>query len=124
MPEIKFEITGYHVALGSELVAVSGDQVAIAHGKITCKGDEGTIAAYFLQDDSEVPDAQTLANGLYGTLFLPRDMMSVWVDLLRNEKPIYGFTNTRNPRFNRISTDLEDVGEEEFRQPCSVKESE
>jgi hypothetical protein len=114
VPETKFEITGYHVALGGEIVGISGNKAARAHGKITCKGEEGTIAAYFLKDGSEVPQAQTIRNGRYGVLFLPRDMMPVWVDLLRNEKPIYGFTNEESPQFNRISTDLEDVGEHEL----------
>ena len=114
MPEIKFEIRNYHVALGSEIVGIAGGKAGRAHGKITCRGDKGTIAAYFLKDGSEHPEPQTIADGLYGVIFLPRDQMPVWVDLLRNEKPIYGFTNDENPRFNRISTDLEDVGEAEL----------
>lgn len=64
MPEVKFEITGYHVALGSEIVGVAGDKAARAHGKITCKGESGTIAAYFLKDGSEIPEPQTIADGL------------------------------------------------------------
>jgi len=40
-------------------------------------------------------------------------MMQNWIDLLRNEKPIYAFFDADNPQWSRISTLSEPVGEEE-----------
>ena len=41
------------------------------------------------------------------------DIMPFWVDMLRNEKPVYGYINTDHPEWTSISTSSEPVGEEE-----------
>jgi hypothetical protein len=39
--------------------------------------------------------------------------MQHYVDLVRNEKPVYAYLNSDKPQWNSISTSNEPVGEEE-----------
>ena len=49
-----------------------------------------------------------------GAIFLPFREMAPFVDLLRNEKPIYAYLNSDPPQWNSLETRQEPVGEEEF----------
>jgi hypothetical protein len=69
--------------------------------------------AYFLADDSPVPAPTTTVGGKWGPIFLPKEMMGQWVDLLRNEQPLFGYINTDHPEWTNLSSSEEPVGEEE-----------
>jgi hypothetical protein len=40
-------------------------------------------------------------------------MIPIWVDVLRNEKPLFGFIDTARPAATHITTKFEPVGQEE-----------
>jgi hypothetical protein len=69
--------------------------------------------AYFLTEDSEVPDSFHQPENYAGGLFLRAKELSPFLDILRNEKPVSVYLNSVNPEHNQIFTGLEPVGEEE-----------
>jgi hypothetical protein len=110
----RFEISKYSIKLGDNMQASFGGTTIKARGVISCMGpDNQRVVGYFLADDSPVPTPTTTIGGKWGPVFLPKELMEQWVDMLRNEKPIYGYINTGRPEWTNISTSQEPVGEEE-----------
>ena len=110
----QFEIGGYTIKLGRRLTASVGGQTVTAVGWISCIGDDFlNVNAYFVDDESPMPDPVVSRDGNTGTLFLRRQLMPLWTDLLRNEKPIFGFIDTAQPGATHITTKVEPVGQEE-----------
>ena len=109
-----FEITGYKIKLGYRMSATFGVTTLKALGIISLMGtDKQRINVYFLHDDSQVPNPAITNRGKWGNIFLPKEMMPIWLDMVRNEKPLYGHINTEVPKLTNISTSEEPVGEEE-----------
>lgn len=113
MPANNFEITSYTIKLGDKVTTGISGVTIRARGIISCRGGAFRIVAYFLSSDSPVPAAYVSAQGDSAAIFLPPDLMGLWVDLLRNERPLYGYINSGIPPLTNISTSLEPVGEEE-----------
>lgn len=110
----KFQITSYTIKLGDRMSASFGGTTIKARGIISCIGsDNQRVVAYFLADDSPVPAPTTTIGGKWGPVFLPKELMGQWTDMLRNEKPLYGYINTNHPEWTNVSTSQEPVGEEE-----------
>ena len=110
----RFPITRYTIKLGDRLSASFGGTKIFARGLISCIGpDNQRVVAYFLADDSPVPSPTTTIGGKWGPVFLPKELMRQWADMLRNEKPLYGYINTDYPEWTSVSTSKEPVGEEE-----------
>lgn len=110
-----FEITSYKIKLGYRQSATFGVTTLKAAGIISCMGnDNQRVVIYFLHEDSLVPNPAVTNDGKWGNIFLPAVMMQVWMDLLRNEKPLYGYINTEVPKLTNVSTSHEPVGEEEL----------
>lgn len=108
-----FEITSYKVALGHGLNATWGGVNIKARGYVACFGGDHRFIAYFLTDDSLVPGPMYVVQNRVGAIFLPFKEMGPFVDLVRNEKPIYAYLNSDRPEWNSIKTSNEPVGEEE-----------
>ena len=108
----RFEIISYIIHLGPQIKAKWGQQDIRAQGMIECKGKEGTIVFYFV---SEPGQYTALVNTERKTAVAFPDIrqMPVYTDLLRNEKPIFGYVNSEFPNSTLISTSLEAVGEGE-----------
>lgn len=108
-----FEVTSYSISLGDKQSATFSVTIK-ARGVISCMGaDNQRVVAYFLSEDSPVPTPTTTIGGKWGPIFLPSHLMSTWMDMLRNEKPLYGYINTDHPEWTNVSTTTEPVGEEE-----------
>ena len=108
-----FPVEKYVVALGHSMTATwSGIQIK-ARGYVTCYGGDHRFIAYFLTDDSPVPDPVYVIKNKVGAIFLPFDEMPLFVDLVRNERPIYAYLNSDKPQWNNLKTSSEPVGEEE-----------
>jgi hypothetical protein len=76
--------------------------------------DNQRVVAYFLNDDSLVPNPAITTEGKWGNIFLPKEMLAIWTDMLHSEKALFGYINTDIPKLTNISTSNEPVGEEEF----------
>jgi len=110
-----FEITSYKIKLGYRLSATFGVTTIKALGIISCMGpDNQRVVVYFLHDESLIPNPAVSTEGKWGNIFLPKEMMPIWINMLRNEKPLYGYINTDIPKLTNISTSNEPVGEEEL----------
>jgi len=110
----RFEIATYRIHLGYDFITSSiGGVRAHVRGLVTCLGTGGeSLDAYFLADDSPVPAA--LSRGEKScSIFLSKDLMGNWTDMLRNEKPLYAHIFISVPYKSYISTVSEPVGEEE-----------
>jgi len=109
----RFLVSSYQVKLGHGMSSTWSGVDIVARGVVSCHGEGYKFIAYFLTDDSPVPDPVYKVNDRVGAIFLPFEDMPPFVDLLRNEKPIYAYMNSDKPEWNSISTSLEPVGEEE-----------
>ena len=109
-----FEVTSYKMALGHGMTATwSGTQISI-RGYVACYGsDNYRFIAYFLNDNSPVPGPVYHVPNKVGAIFLPFKEMPPFVDLVRNEKPVYAYMNSDRPEWNSLKTSQEPVGEEE-----------
>lgn len=109
----RFVVHSYSVKLGDALTATwSGTQIK-ARGIVACRGRDHRFIAYFLTEDSPVPNSVYVEANKVGAVFRPFEEMSAYVDLLRNEKPIYAYLNSSKPEWNNLSTSEEPIGEEE-----------
>ncbi len=109
-----FEIESYRITLGDKITTGFGGITIMARGIVSCWGQGHRITAYFLSSDSPIPLATTSAQGDWAASFLPTGLMGSWVDLLRNERPLYGYIHTGIPTLTNISTSPESVGEGEI----------
>jgi len=109
MATVTFEIKTYQIKTARELTA--GAQKFRAY--ILCLGDEYHTVVYVLDDTSPVPDNSFLPAAKRGTIFVPTWQYEWFVDLLRNEKPVYCYLNSDTPKWNSLYTGQESVGEQE-----------
>jgi hypothetical protein len=108
-----FEVSTYDVRLARQLdLHVDGNLVRY-HASINCRGSGYSLAIYFLTDSSFVPNNAYDAAAKRGTMYLPQEQLQPYIDLLRNEKPVYCFLNSSYPLHNGIYTGTEPVGEAE-----------
>lgn len=108
-----FLVESYVLALGHGMTATwSGKQIK-ARGYVACYGGDHRFIAYFLKDDSPVPGPVYVVQNKVGAIFLPFNEMGPFVDLVRNERPVYAYLNSDRPEWNSLKTSREPVGEEE-----------
>jgi len=101
------------MTLGHGLTATWSGTKIKARGIVACYGVDHRFIAYFLTNDSSVPNPVYIVKNRVGAIFLPFKEMGPFVDLVRNEKPIYAYLNSDRPDWNNISTSKEPIGEEE-----------
>jgi hypothetical protein len=109
-----FPIDYYRTSMGyKRTITVSGVKAQL-QGHIACFGEQfHRLMIYFLHPDSPVPLAYFNPGRRQGAIFLPFSEMSTYLDMVRNEKPIYVYLDSENPEWNSIRTGSEPVGEEE-----------
>lgn len=109
----RFCVDTYSITLGDAMTATWSGVLIKARGIIQCRGEGWRFIAYFLTEDSPVPYPVVVRRNKVGAIFRPFEEMSAYVDLLRNEKPVYAYLNSAKPQWNSLSTAQEPVGEEE-----------
>ena len=83
---------------------------------VRCSGlgteDEASyrLDVYFLAEGSPVPDPQVDIAGQTGAIFMSIADIHAFVDILRNEKPIFGHLRGDNPQWTSVTTTNEPVG--------------
>ena len=109
---LNFEIKTYQVYLASR-IALSGVPQD-AYATIECKGANGeTLLLHFMHESDTLPENEFNPRMKEGTCYAPAQNYPWFVDLLRNERPVYGYMNRVTPQWNRIHTGAEPVGEGE-----------
>ena len=114
MAKHNFMIDRYQITLGDHPKTFAGNEIR-PRGVVACFGEFLRLIFYFLPDGMEAPEAKWSEDARLCVTFLPYSGMPPFVDLLRNEKPIYGNIDTEAPGDSFISTLHEPVGEEEKR---------
>lgn len=110
---VRFQVDTYEMKVARELNA-SGQGMSIKFPSyIRCEGEEYHVVIYVLDDTSPVPENTFLPQYKRGTIFVPRWQYEWYVDLLRNEKPVYCYLNSETPKWNSLYTGSEPVGEQE-----------
>lgn len=76
----------------------------------TQNDEDYRLDVYFLAEDSETPAPMVDLDQHMGAIFMPIRDISAFVDILRNEKPIYGHLRGDNPQWTSVTTTNEPVG--------------
>jgi hypothetical protein len=113
MSKEQFEIKKYQVTLGSDLLSIVTNIDMKVVGIIGCYGKDVQIMINFVAEGEELPISAYDSEKSVGTMFRPISLMPIYIDLLRNEKPVFGYLNSEKPEWNSISTGHEPVGEGE-----------
>ena len=105
---VSFEVNKYKVTQGLEFSRGSTSFDTY----IECSGGEGeSLTILFVKDDSVPGFSDTRAKR--GTCHVPADQFDWYVDLLRNESPVYAIVDG-NPKTNGLQTSREEIGESEY----------
>ena len=115
MPSKTFAITNYVVNTGYKNTASWGGITIQIQGHLTCHGADGSrFIIYGLHPSSPVPPAPVYnVPGNVGAIFVPFDDLHHYVDVVRNEKPVYAHLNSDQPNWMSLATSNEPVGEQE-----------
>jgi hypothetical protein len=109
-----FEVINYTLQAGFKNTASSPVGTILIQGLLVCNGADGTrFAIYGLHPLSPVPAPVYNEATKWGNIFIPFKELREYVDIVRNEKPVYAYLNSANPDWNSISTSTEPVGEGE-----------
>jgi hypothetical protein len=107
-----FPVTNYTITIGYEASGGGGGDRTRAY--IVCFADDGhRFVIYFAAPGSQLAPPRYSVNAKFGSINVAVAEMHNYVDLLRNEKPVYAYLNSERPEWNNLSTSLEPVGEEE-----------
>ena len=116
IPVAVFEIKEYMVIFRQLEERDFDGVVAQIRGLVRCTGigtkddNEYRMDVFFLAPDSDYPDPVVNLEEQTGAIFLPVGDMPMFVDVLRNEKPIYGHLRGDNPQWTSVTTSNEPVG--------------
>ncbi|MCU0477107.1 MAG: hypothetical protein MUC99_13590 [Anaerolineae bacterium] len=91
----------------------------LVRAQVRCTGtpvkDEGehTLDVVFIAPDSPVPAPSFNPAERKANIYLPISDLMAFVDMLRNEKPIYAFLDDTRPDQFTVMTNKEPIGESE-----------
>lgn len=110
-----FEIKQYMIIWRQRELRLFGSTEVIIRGIVRCIGDEYSMDVLFIAPDSPYPDPVIELDKKKGYLFMPISDLHAFVDMLRNEHPVYGHLRGDRPDWTSITTSQEPVGEGEAR---------
>lgn len=108
-----FAVEKYRLAQGYKLSATWGGISAKFRGYVACYGGDHRFIIYELTPDSPVPNPTYIVANKVGAIFVQPGELQFYIDLLRNERPVYAYLNDNKPEWNYLRTTNEPVGEEE-----------
>ena len=111
MAGVDFEIKSYEVKMAREMNGSVGTTPIKFPAYIVCSGDEYRVNIYALHDTSASPDNTVNLSMKFGNIFCPRWQFEWFLDLLRNEKPVFCTLRNDTPKWNSLWTGSEPVGE-------------
>ena len=115
-PVAVFEIKNYMVIWRQLEERDFGGITARIRGLVRCTGvgttdnEDYRLDVYFLSEDSQTPAPVVDIDSNVGSIFMPIRDISAFVDILRNEKPIFGHLRGDNPQWTSVTTTNEPVG--------------
>lgn len=102
-----------------EMRDFNGVQIAIRaivrlSGVEAKSGESYIMDVMFLTPDSAFPQPTFEIEQKKGYMFMPISDIAAFVDILRNEKPIFGHLRADKPEWTSVTTGQEDIGEGEI----------
>lgn len=122
MASVIFEIKHYQISWRQLERRAVGGQTALVRAQIKCTGiepqtrTEYTLDVVFLAPDSPVPPPSFNASEHKGAMYMPIADIHAFVDMLRNEKPIFGHLYDDKPDWVSVTTTKEPVGSAEINE--------
>lgn len=116
LPVAVFEVKEYMVIFRQLEEREFNGVKAKIRGIVRCSGVAPTTEAqyrldvYFITPDSPIPAPVVDLSTNSGSIFFPMSDLTPFVDILRNEKPIYGHLRGDRPEWTSITTTNEPVG--------------
>ncbi|MBN1355673.1 hypothetical protein JXA40_05305 [bacterium] len=112
MATVTFEIVNYQIQLGYEIKGAGGSDKS--RGCLACFGESRyKFFIYFSPPGSPLEPPRFSPDSKYGSINVDINEMANYVDLVRNEKPVYASLDSINPELNKLMTSLEPIGEGE-----------
>ena len=110
-----FEVNNYTLNVGYKNSATWGGVAIQIQGYVACAATDGSrFIVYGLHPSSPVPPNPVYnVAGNVGAIFVPFSELHNYVDLVRNEKPVFARLDSDNPNWMSLSSSKEPVGEEE-----------
>ncbi len=108
-----FQVSTYEIGMGFKNEATWGGVGILAQGHLICSGDGHTLIIYGLHPSSPVAAPVFLEATKVGAIFVPFAELQHYIDLVRHEKPVYGYMNSIKPSWNSLRTSAEPIGEQE-----------
>lgn len=110
MARSTFEVANYRIVMAQEMGVDRGSASVYAY--ITCVGPTGErFTIYFLRPDSGRAGNVYNPEEKWASSFVPAEQFPWYLDVLRNEKPVFCLVDSQRPQWNRISTGPEPTGE-------------
>jgi hypothetical protein len=95
MQSVRFEVKHYQITLGVDLPSIeSGINVKVC-AIIGCYGNDHKLMINFVAENEGQPKTVYDADKKTAAIFLPVSRLVGYVDLLRNEKPLFVHLNER-----------------------------
>jgi hypothetical protein len=111
-----FEITEY-MMIWRQLQLMNFNGIAVrVRAIVRCTGGDYTMDVYFTDDQADVPAPLYDTTINKGFMFLNIRDIGPFVDMLRNERPVYGHLRGDRPEWMSVTTAKEPVGEGETSQ--------
>jgi hypothetical protein len=116
LPVAIFEVKNYMVIFRQLEERDFHGVTAQIRGLVRCTGigttdsSEYRLDVYFLSPNSAYPAPLVSIAEKHGSIFMPVESMQMFVDVLRNEKPIFGHLRGDNPQWTSVTTTNEPVG--------------
>ena len=113
MSFLQYEINRYHVSFSSYVTGTEIGNVKMV-AAIECEGTDGNrCLVYFVGEGEALPSNKYNESTKTFATYRPQEHYLWFIDLLRNEKPIYCRIYTDNLEASGIDSGFEPVGEEE-----------
>lgn len=112
MATTTFKVATYKISLGYAMSGGGGGPES--RGYVACQSTDGQrFVIYFAAPGSAMAPPRYFPDSKFGSINVPVDEMQNYVDLVRNEKPLFVYMNSDKPEWNSVSTSQEPPGEEE-----------
>lgn len=113
MKAVAFEIKQYMVIWRQEEHRDFNGTTVVIRAMVRCTGDEYAMDVVFVAPGSAYPAPIFDADNKKGYMFMPISDLPAFVDILRNESPIFGHLRADRPEWTSVTTTQEPVGEGE-----------
>ena len=112
MKSIRFKVKRYQITMGADLPSIESGRDVKVCAIIGCYGDEYKLMINFVAENEGQPKAVYDVDKKTGAIFLPISRLRGYIDLLRNEKPIFAHLSEK-AEWITIGTEHEPIGEAE-----------